>query len=145
MLKKRNYSNITEAEEDAYTTEWQPPRFFTQMPFSVVQEIRKYYNQQLAMINPAGSIRDLPGPLPSFDAMRFPSALQKFMYKCHGEIQKPTGFQSQAAPLLLSGHSLIAYGHCFGKTLLYCSSILLKIWHNLENSQNWTILVSSKE
>ena len=45
------------------------------MPFTIANEVRKHYQIQLAQVNPAASIRDLPGPLPTFDAFRFPKSV----------------------------------------------------------------------
>lgn len=103
--------------EDPIKTSWRPPRFIMEMPETKHDIIRS----KLRILVEGEQI---PPPITSFKAMKFPKAIMNGLDK--RLIKKPTPIQVQGIPTVLSGRDLIGIAFTgSGKTLVFVLPIIM--------------------
>ena len=112
------------------------------MPNTLRDEIRLKYHLQLYFRTHDGKYTEensfkAPPPIPSFAQMAFPEELVRFVTR-NLKFDRPTGFQMQALPIVLSEQNAIMVGpHSCGKTLTYILPTITKIFMQ-EISLSWS-------
>lgn len=81
-------------------------------------------------------LQDIPKPVPTFDYMNksFPKHIQQTISEL--KFEKPTAIQSQAWPILLSGHDMIGLAETgSGKTLAFVLPALIHASHGVQGTR----------
>eukprot|EP00056_Hartaetosiga_gracilis_P022303 m.29336 g.29336 ORF g.29336 m.29336 type:complete len:651 (+) comp9564_c0_seq1:72-2024(+) len=98
-------------------TSWRPPRFTEKRSMVLIDKVMSKYD-----IDVTGE--DPPHPLLSFEEMKFPSPILKFLKK--NKITTPSPIQLQGLPIALSGRDMIGVASTgSGKTLCFALPAIL--------------------
>lgn len=103
--------------EDPIETSWEPPKCVLDLSEDLLEKIRQKHN-----IIVEGE--DLPPPIVSFKAMKFPKALIHSLKKKN--IKKPSPIQMQGIPATLAGRDIIGIAYTgSGKTLVFVLPLIM--------------------
>ena len=97
------------------TTSWRAPQYILDRTEDEHNEVRKQHH---ILVETMAANDDVPPPVPTFEEMKLPDALQAYLGS--KRLRKPTPIQTQGLPIALSGRDMIGVAFTgSGKTMAF--------------------------